>query len=168
MLIKFFMDLWKGIRQKYLYWKHRNLWKYNDETPSFSLTGLRCMCKVVSVPHGDTVNVVASVCGSIQRFTIRMEGYVSPHIENSEGMEKQMAMTSMNTLATLVNGKLLELEFNNQVGEFYCGTLTNIDGLNINQEMILRRLGIPVDKKGNKKVGFIFESPRSSGSSKGR
>ena len=162
------MDLFRSIRRKFLYWKHRDLWHYTDETKPFSLTGLKSMCRVVNVLQGDTVNVVTNVCGKVQRFTVRMEGYVSPHMEGSEGMEKQMAMTSINTLSTLVNGELLELEFNNQVGEFYCGTLTSINGLNINQEMILRRLGIPIDKKGNKKVGFIFKSPRSSGSSKGR
>jgi len=150
------MVLLKRIRHTYLYWKNKNLWKYNDDTPKFNLTGFKCVCRVTRVIHGDMINVVAKVNGSVQRFTIMMEGYISPHIDDCEGNKKQLATSAHSTLTTLVIGKLLNLEINNQVGDFYCGTLTNLDGLCINQEMVLRRLGIP--DSNNKMVEIVFDT----------
>jgi len=87
-----------------------------DNTPTYTLKGLRTRCKVVDVYDGDTLWIVILVHGSLYKYKIRMVGYDSPELKPSlsygnREAEIQAAVKAKAHLVQLLDGKEVEVEF---------------------------------------------------------
>ena len=87
-----------------------------DNTPTYSLKGIRTRCKVVEVYDGDTLWIVISLHGSLYKYKIRMLGYDSPEMkpllsQANRDLEIQAAVRAKEHLIGLLNGKEVVVEF---------------------------------------------------------
>lgn len=145
--------------------------KTTQDTPLFSLRGLRFAAKVVRVYDGDTIHCVFKFNGSFQRFKIRMMGYDSPEMKpkhkDADGVdrtpeslsaEKEAATRAKMALSEKILHRIVELqitEADDKYGRllaivhfpcFPCGSL------NVNEWMICQGHGY--EYNGKAKVQF--------------
>ena len=60
-----------------------------DNTPSFSLTGKQCLCRIVDIYDGDTAIVVFEFHEKFIKMTIRLYGLDTPEIRTLDIKEKE-------------------------------------------------------------------------------
>ena len=142
-----------GFREKWRAWKYRSLLRTTKEnTEKFSLDGTRVIAKCVDVYDGDSITVVFKFNGKFQQFSIRMAGYDTPEVRTKNELEKEYGLRAKQALSDKVLDKLIWIN----CGEFdkygrLLGTITTMDGLNINNFMTANRYGYPYDGGTKKK-----------------
>jgi len=87
-----------------------------ENTPTYSLKGIRTRCKVVNVYDGDTLWIVISLHGSLYKYKVRMLGYDSPEMKPplsqvNRDLEIQAAVQAKAHIIQLLDGKEVYVEF---------------------------------------------------------
>jgi endonuclease YncB( thermonuclease family) len=76
-------------------------------TPWFSLKGLTCKCKVVSVYDADTITIVLKWDNDMYKVKCRLLGIDSAEKRTKNLEEKKVAMKGQNWLETLILDKII-------------------------------------------------------------
>jgi endonuclease YncB( thermonuclease family) len=108
--------------------------------------------KVVKVYDGDTITIASKLPNTedpIYRFSIRLSGIDSPEIKGKTIKEKELAKKSRDSLANLIEGKIVTLK--NISTEKYGRILADVflDDLHVNVWMLQHNYAIKYD--GGKK-----------------
>jgi endonuclease YncB( thermonuclease family) len=87
-----------------------------DNTPTYSLKGIRTKCNILDVYDGDTLWLAIKIHGSIYKYRCRMYGYDSPEMKPSlkdinRDNEIKKAHCAKEFLKNLLLNKNVEVEF---------------------------------------------------------
>lgn len=66
--------------------------------------------KVIRIVDGDTLDIATCVDNKIVKFRVRLAGIDTPEMRSKKGNEKKYALESKKALASLVDGKIVNLK----------------------------------------------------------
>jgi endonuclease YncB( thermonuclease family) len=124
----------------------------DNNTPIFSLEGLRTQAKCTSVYDGDTAYFAFRVNpdAPVYRYKCRMAGYNSAELRTKDPAEKTAGLAAKNALLNEICGKIVTIS----VGKYdmYGRLLVTVFNgeENVNQKMILGGYGKPYSGRGKK------------------
>lgn len=115
-----------------------------ENTPTYSLLGMRCKGKVLKVYDGDTVWLAIPVPDKIYKYRARLYGYDSAEMKSSAEEEVQKAIQAKKKIQDLTcDGVLLDVELLEY--DKYGRILVKLyrDGVCINDQMVQEGFGKP-------------------------
>lgn len=87
----------------------RELFKHHgDDTPYFSLSGLKTHARVIDIYDGDTMTIILDVNGFFLKFKCRVTDIDTCELHSKNNINKQLAILARNRLFELVTGMKLE------------------------------------------------------------
>ena len=124
---------------------------YNDTIPFIAPINKG---KVIKVYDGDTITIATKLPyyeSPMYRFSVRLNGIDCPEIRGKTDDEKECAQIAKQEVVNLLMGNIIELK--NLQTEKYGRVLADvyINGLNINNHMVDKRLALKYDG-GTKKI----------------
>lgn len=131
------------------------------KTRKFTLNGVKCDAKCVSVYDGDTAQMVFEPFAGmgLYRFSCRFAGYNSAEIKGSTAEEKTAAKAARDALAGMILDKIVHLsigefdKYGRPLVEVTCdytaGALSN-HAINVNKWMLENGHGKPYTGAGDK------------------
>ena len=81
---------------------------HGKNTKPFSLKGIRCFSRVVSVVDGDTLNLVVPLHDSFYRFSARLSGIDTCEMKSRDMEAKSLALQARDLLFQLVTGQPIQ------------------------------------------------------------
>ena len=120
------------------------------DTPTYSLKGLRTLCKPLKIYDGDTLWLAFMVDHKLCKVRVRMNGYDSAEMHSSQPEQVRMANEAKEKLTELLGNELVEVEFYED--DKYGRPLVKIfvNDCCVNDQMIKSGYGKPYD--GGKKT----------------
>lgn len=84
--------------------------QYNINTPEFSLKGIHCYARVVSIYDGDTITVVLPIFNSqYYKFNIRLLDIDTCEIRDKNMIKREQAIRARNRIFTIITGKSIDV-----------------------------------------------------------
>ncbi len=124
----------------------------DNNTPLYSLEGLRTQAKCTSVYDGDTAYFAfrAGPGMPIYRYKCRMDGYNSAELRTKDPVEKAAGLAAKNALVDEICGKIVSIVVGkyDKYGRLLVTVLNGTE--NINQKMITGGFGKPYTGRGEK------------------
>lgn len=103
-MIRFMIDKINSIREMY---RH-----HGNNTPYFSLEGLKTYARVIDIYDGDTITIVIDVNSFFLKFRCRLNGIDTCEIRSKNIQNKQLAVQAKNRLFNLVTGHTIDEVYN--------------------------------------------------------
>jgi endonuclease YncB( thermonuclease family) len=91
--------------------------KYKDhgqDTPYFSMSGVKTYARVCDVYDGDTITIVIEFNGIFLKFKTRLMGIDTCEIKSKNGENKSLALKARNRLIEMLTQKTLPAEASNK------------------------------------------------------
>jgi endonuclease YncB( thermonuclease family) len=139
--------------------KTMNLDNIPDNIPWFSLNGITCECKVISVYDADTVTIVLPFSDKFYKVKCRLYGIDSAEKRTKNKDEKKVALESTKWLSDLIKDKIIWVKCGKwgkyggrMIGELFMSKEDIELNVSIN-EMIIKK-GYAYKYNGKKKIKF--------------
>lgn len=128
--------------------------QFPNNAPLFSLEGMKCKAKVVSIYDGDTVTCIFPFKNEYYKWKCRLIGIDTPELRTKNVKEKEHGYKARDYLRSLVLHKIVDIE----CFEFdkYGRLLISIhyDGINIANDLIKNGFGVRYDGGTKKKWDY--------------
>jgi endonuclease YncB( thermonuclease family) len=129
------------------------VYESTDETPGFSLKGVRCAARIFKVYDGDTVRMAIEIPWAeeprqVVMFRVRLDEIDTAEIRTKNESEKRMAIAARDRLREMVDQKVCCVEcgpldvFGRVIAKIY-----TVDGVNVAHQLVSEGLAVPYSER---------------------